>query len=83
MDVITEMFENYELTLWQSYINLNDAKGRIIVGLLIGTSLAWFLSYFVEIPKGNEVTVAEIRSCFFMAFWAFINQLMKTHEKEN
>ena len=66
MDIIAEMFENYELTLWRSYINLNDAKGWIIVGVLIGATLAlaWFLSYFVEIPKGNEVTVAEIRSFF-------------------
>ena len=63
---------------------LKEAKGRFIIGALIGTTLAvaWFLSYFIEIPKGNEVTVAEIRSCFAMAFGAFINHIMKTPDKE-
>jgi len=63
---------------------LFETKFRYVIGFLVGGILAfaWVLSYFVEIPKANEVTVAEIRSCFAMAFGAFINHIMKTPDKE-
>lgn len=69
------------MTMWEK---IKETKGRFVVGYLVGTTLAiaWFLSYFIEIPKENEVTVAEIRSCFAMAFGAFIQHIMKTPDKE-
>ncbi len=61
-----------------------EMRFRYVIGFLVGTVLAfaWILSYFVEIPKANEVTIAEIRSCFAMAFGAFIQHVMKTPDKE-
>lgn len=61
-----------------------EVKIRYVIGFLVGTTLAivWILSYFVVFPKQNELTIAEIRSCFAMAFGAFINHVMKTPEKE-
>jgi len=61
-----------------------EIKIRYVIGFLIGTTLAtiWVLSYFVIFPKENELTIAEIRSVFAMAFGAFINHVMKTPENE-
>jgi hypothetical protein len=63
---------------------LFETKFRYLIGFLIGgiLAVAWMLSYFVEIPKSNEVMFAEIRTSFTMAFGAFINHIMKTPEKE-
>lgn len=63
---------------------LFETKFRYLIGFLIGgiLALAWMLSYFVEIPKSNEVMFAEIRTSFTMAFGAFINHIMKTPDKE-
>jgi hypothetical protein len=57
-----------------------EAKFRYIVGFLVGSILAivLILCFFVVIPEENEVTVAEIRTCFAMAFGAFIQHVMKT-----
>ena len=61
-----------------------EVKIRYVIGFLIGTTLAlvWVLSYFIILPKQNEITIAEIRSVFAMAFGAFINHIMKTPENE-
>ena len=61
-----------------------ETKFRYLIGFLVGgiLALAWLLSYFIEIPEVNEVSIAEIRSCFTMAFGAFINHIMKTPDKE-
>jgi hypothetical protein len=61
-----------------------EAKARYIVGFLIGTLLAIVLlmSFFVIVPKENEVIFSEIRTAFTMAFGAFIQHIMKTPEKE-
>ena len=61
-----------------------EVKIRYVIGFLIGTTLAlvWVLSYFVILPEQNEITIAEIRSVFAMAFGAFINHIMKTPENE-
>ena len=63
---------------------LFETKFRYLVGFLVGTimAVAWMLAYFIEIPKGNEIMIAEIRTSFTMAFAAFIGHIMKTPDKE-
>ena len=61
-----------------------EMRFRFVIGFLIGTilSIVLIMSFFIEVPKGNEVLFAEIRTCFTMAFGAFIQHVMKTPEKE-
>lgn len=61
-----------------------ETKARYLVGFLVGTLLAFVLvlSFFVVVPKENEILFSEIRTAFTMAFGAFIQHIMKTPDKE-
>ena len=70
------------MTMWEKI--KEEAKIRYVIGFLIGTvlAIAFILSFFIEYPKSNEVLIAKLETAFSIAFGAFIQQSMKTPDKE-